>query len=558
MDTQVGIVGAGPAGLLLAHLLHRAGHRVGRARGAQPRLRRGARARRRARAGRRSTCSTRPASAERLHREGLVHHGLELRFDGRGHRIDFAELTGGRAITVYGQQEVVKDLIAARLQAGGDAALRGRRRRRCTTSRRDGPSHPLPPRGRRARAALRRRRRLRRLPRRQPPDRSPTACCASTSASTRSPGSGSWPRWRPPARSSSTATTTAASRCTACARRQLTRLYLQCAPDDDIEEWPDERIWEELRTRLATDGGWRARRGPDRREGHHADAQLRRRADALRPALPRRRRGPHRPAHRRQGAQPRGRRRARPQRGARRLVRATATTRGLDAYSDTCLRRVWRVQHFSWWMTSMLHRFARRRPVRAAAAALAAALRRAPRARRPPRWPRTTSGSSVSEGGGLFGEVLARGRVRDGVRPTGRGCRRCSTSRPRWRARRRRPGSSRPSTPRRSRRRAGPSATTSTRSAPRPPRWATRRRRSCARCAPRSATRRPPTCTAAPRARTSSTARRCSSRGARSSRCSTTSRGAAEAAARLAERAPRHGHGRAHAAAAGRARSPSG
>ena len=57
---------------------------------------------------------------ERLHREGLVHHGIELRFDGRGHRIDFAELTGGRAITVYGQQEVVKDLIAARLDAGGE------------------------------------------------------------------------------------------------------------------------------------------------------------------------------------------------------------------------------------------------------------------------------------------------------------------------------------------------------------------------------------------------------------------------------------------------------
>ena len=107
--------------------------------------------------------------AERLHREGLVHHGLELRFDGRGHRIDFAELTGGRAITVYGQQEVVKDLIAARLQAGGelrfevdDVSLHDLETRR--------PAHPLPPRGRRARAALRRHRGLRRLPRHQPPD----------------------------------------------------------------------------------------------------------------------------------------------------------------------------------------------------------------------------------------------------------------------------------------------------------------------------------------------------------------------------------------------------
>src|ERR687892_215419 len=55
---------------------------------------------------------------ERLEREGLVHHGVELRFGGEGHRIPFDELTGGRGITIYGQQEVVKDLIAARLAAG--------------------------------------------------------------------------------------------------------------------------------------------------------------------------------------------------------------------------------------------------------------------------------------------------------------------------------------------------------------------------------------------------------------------------------------------------------
>ena len=54
-----------------------------------------------------------------MRREGLVHHGIELRFNRRGHRIDLHELTGGRAITVYGQHEVVKDLIAARLESGG-------------------------------------------------------------------------------------------------------------------------------------------------------------------------------------------------------------------------------------------------------------------------------------------------------------------------------------------------------------------------------------------------------------------------------------------------------
>src|SRR6202790_2313664 len=56
---------------------------------------------------------------ERLKREGLVHHGIELRFNRRGHRIDMFELTGGKAITIYAQHEVVKDLVAARLAAGG-------------------------------------------------------------------------------------------------------------------------------------------------------------------------------------------------------------------------------------------------------------------------------------------------------------------------------------------------------------------------------------------------------------------------------------------------------
>src|SRR6185436_2653741 len=57
---------------------------------------------------------------DRMRREGLPHHGIELRYGGRGHRIAFEKLVPGRAITVYGQQEVVKDLIAVRLAAGGD------------------------------------------------------------------------------------------------------------------------------------------------------------------------------------------------------------------------------------------------------------------------------------------------------------------------------------------------------------------------------------------------------------------------------------------------------
>ena len=118
MRTQVGIVGAGPAGLVLSHLLARAGIEsvVLESRSRQY-------VERRVRAGvlEQGTvdllCET--GVGERLKREGLVHHGIRLRFDGEEHRIALSDLTGGRAITVYGQQEVVKDLIRARLDAGG-------------------------------------------------------------------------------------------------------------------------------------------------------------------------------------------------------------------------------------------------------------------------------------------------------------------------------------------------------------------------------------------------------------------------------------------------------
>ena len=99
--------------------------------------------------------------------EGLVHHGIELRFDGEPHRIALTELTGGRSIMVYGQQEVVKDLIQARLDAGGQVLFerRGHRRRR---RRLGAPNGALSPGRRDARASGRRGRRLRRLPRRLP------------------------------------------------------------------------------------------------------------------------------------------------------------------------------------------------------------------------------------------------------------------------------------------------------------------------------------------------------------------------------------------------------
>src|SRR5262249_26770080 len=117
MRTQVGIVGAGPAGLLLSHLLCRDGIEsvVLENRSRQYVVER-------VRAGllEQGTVDvlTELGLADRLHREGLVHHGLALRFGGKSHRIPLTDLTG-KVVTIYGQNEVMKDLIDARLAAGG-------------------------------------------------------------------------------------------------------------------------------------------------------------------------------------------------------------------------------------------------------------------------------------------------------------------------------------------------------------------------------------------------------------------------------------------------------
>ena len=115
--TQVGIVGAGPAGLVLSHLLHLQGidSLV-----LENRSRQYCEERIRAGVLEWGTVELliQMGVGDRLQREGLIHHGIEIRFAGRGHRIDFKDLTG-RAITVYGQHEVIKDLIHARLDSGG-------------------------------------------------------------------------------------------------------------------------------------------------------------------------------------------------------------------------------------------------------------------------------------------------------------------------------------------------------------------------------------------------------------------------------------------------------
>src|SRR5688572_27839824 len=119
MRTQVGIIGAGPAGLFLSLLLKPEGIDAVILEDRSPtyveeRIRAGV-----LEQGTRDLMIE-MGVGERMQREGLVHHGIELRFQGRGHRMDFADLASSHGVTVYSQHEVVKDLIAARLAAGGE------------------------------------------------------------------------------------------------------------------------------------------------------------------------------------------------------------------------------------------------------------------------------------------------------------------------------------------------------------------------------------------------------------------------------------------------------
>ena len=123
LRTQIGIVGAGPAGLVLSHLLYLDGIDSVVV---ENRSRQYVEERVRAGVLEQGTVDLLSAMGvgERLKREGLVHHGIELRFGGRGHRIDFKELTGGKGITIYSQHEVLKDLNNARSATAARCTLK--------------------------------------------------------------------------------------------------------------------------------------------------------------------------------------------------------------------------------------------------------------------------------------------------------------------------------------------------------------------------------------------------------------------------------------------------
>jgi p-hydroxybenzoate 3-monooxygenase len=353
MNTQVGIVGAGPAGLLLSHLLARQGIESVVL---EARSRDYVEARVRAGVLEQTTVDLLDEAgvSDRLHREGLVHEGVELRFDGRGHRIDLSELTGGRTITVYGQQEVVKDLIAARLDADGellfevdDVSVQGLDGEHPSIRfSREGSEEEL------------------RCDVVAGCDGFHGVCRATIPEGVLSVYEREYPfAWlgilAEVAPSSEELIYCHHDRGFALHSMrspQVTRLYLQCAPDEDVDAWPDERIWDELQTRLATDDGWTLEEGPIVEKGITPM-----RSFVVEPLRHGRLFLAGDAAH------------IVPPTGAKGLNLAAADVRvlsealdawyargdasGLDAYSDMCLRRVWRVQHFSWWMTSMLHRF---------------------------------------------------------------------------------------------------------------------------------------------------------------------------------------------------------
>jgi len=349
--TQVGIVGAGPAGLVLSHLLARRGidSIV-----IEDRSREYVEKRIRAGVLEDPTVEllVEVGLGERMLRERMVHRGIELLFDGEGHRIDMAELTGGRTITIYGQHELVKDLIAARLDAGGvvhfevaDVSVSGF------------DAHPVIHYSRAGEPVDMRCDFI------VGADGSHGVCRPSLPHGALRTYERDYPfAWlgilaEAPPSSDELIYSSHENGFALHSMRSpaITRLYLQVAPDEVIENWPDDRIWAELQTRLARKDGWTLTDGPVLEKGITPM-----RSFVAEPMQYGRMYLAGDAAH------------IVPPTGAKGLNLAVADVAVLAqalgewyatgredllaGYTQTCLRRVWRVQHFSWWMTSMLHR----------------------------------------------------------------------------------------------------------------------------------------------------------------------------------------------------------
>jgi p-hydroxybenzoate 3-monooxygenase len=351
-ETQVGIVGAGPAGLMLSHLLHLKGiHSI------VLEARSRAYCEERVRAGvleHTSVAMLRQAGVGvRLDREGLHHEGIDLGLEGVRHRIPFVELTG-KYVTVYGQQEVVKDLIGQRLADGGDLRFE------CGDVSLHDIAAPHP---------------WIRVEKADYVDEihcDYIAGCDGFHGIARSfipegvltVYERSYPfAWlgilaeAPPSREELLYMHHERGFALYSMRSpRITRLYLQCRPDEDICEWSDDRIWSELHARLGCADGWRPTEGPILQKGVTGM-----RSFVVEPLQHGRLFLAGDAAH------------IVPPTGAKGMNLAFADVHHLSqaledsyrsndgerlrSYSQTCLGRIWKAQRFSWWMTSLLHRF---------------------------------------------------------------------------------------------------------------------------------------------------------------------------------------------------------
>ncbi|HDR8965140.1 TPA: 4-hydroxybenzoate 3-monooxygenase [Burkholderia vietnamiensis] len=352
MRTQVAIIGAGPSGLLLSHLLRLQGVDSILV---EARSREYCENRIRAGVLEQGTVDTlnEAGLGDRMRREGLEHHGIELLFSGQRHRIDLSGLTGGRAITVYSQHEVVRDLIAAGDTHGhqmhfdvSDVALHDVESDRpfVTFTHADGRAERI--------------------------DCDYIAGCDGFHGIARQtiPAEklNTFERVYPFAWLGILADAAPSLDELVYAHHDngfalfsmrsptVTRLYLQCRPDEDLAEWSDARIWDELHTRFSNDTGWTPTEGPITQKSvtpmrsfvsetmQHGRLFLAGDAAHIVPPT-----------------------------GAKGMNLAVADVRvlsralgaryrdgdaaPLERYSATCLERIWRAEHFSYFMTNMLH-----------------------------------------------------------------------------------------------------------------------------------------------------------------------------------------------------------
>jgi p-hydroxybenzoate 3-monooxygenase len=352
--TEVAIIGAGPSGLLLAHLLNRAGvETVVLERQSRPYVE----ARIRAGVLEQGTVDLldEVGLGARMRREGLPHQGFDLAFDGSRHRINLFELTGGKQVMIYGQTELTKDLGDQRASSGapvlyeaadvsihdadGAAPL--------LRYQKDGSAHML-------RCDI------------------IAACDGGHGVGRRSMPAGlvkTFERVYPFGWLGLLADVPPCSHELIYARHQRgfalasmrshqrSRYYVQCAIDEKLENWPDERIWEELKIRLGPEAAANMKSGPSIEK---SIAPLR--SFVAEPMRWGRLFLAGDAAH------------IVPPTGAKGLNLAVSDVRILaralisfckkgdsgliDGYSRDCLARVWKAVRFSWWMTQLMHKFA--------------------------------------------------------------------------------------------------------------------------------------------------------------------------------------------------------